>query len=238
MKNKNLLLAILGLSLCTVSCSNDDTKNEGENVKLIAKSTYGSNSVKTAKTTAKNNSTVEVTSFKINIKEIEFEMDDDFSSGDGFYDDDDDIELKGPFELSILGGATEIVGLNIPNGVYEEVEFKIHKSNNSSSDMFNKSIKMEGTINAVPFIFWHNVEEDFEIDYEDTNQQLVVTENAKVNVVFDFDLNAVLANVDLSSAVDGNKDGIIEISPNDPDGNRSLANKIKDKIKDFCDLED
>ncbi len=181
---------------------------------------------------------VVVNSFKINIKEIEFDMDDDFSNGDGFYGDDDDIELKGPFELNLLGGPTEIVGLNIPNGVYEEVEFKMHKSNNSSSDMFNKSIKMEGTINAVPFIFWHNVEEDFEIDYEDTNQQLVVKENNPVNVVFDFDLNAVLSAIDLSTAVDGNKDGIIEISPNDPDGNRSLANKIKDKIKDFCDLED
>lgn len=235
MKNKNLLLAILGLSLCTVSCTNDEKVNGGDNVKLVAKTTYGLSSK--ARTAITDNKVV-VNSFKINIKEIEFDMDDDFSNGDGFYGDDDDIELKGPFELNLLGGPTEIVGLNIPNGVYEEVEFKMHKSNNSSSDMFNKSIKMEGTINAVPFIFWHNVEEDFEIDYEDTNQQLVVKENNPVNVVFDFDLNAVLSAIDLSTAVDGNKDGIIEISPNDPDGNRSLANKIKDKIKDFCDLED
>ncbi len=41
MKNKNLLLAILGLSLCTVSCTNDEKVNGGDNVKLVAKTTYG-----------------------------------------------------------------------------------------------------------------------------------------------------------------------------------------------------
>lgn len=234
MKNRFLSLAILGLSLTALSCSDDENGTSGDNVKLTAQTTYTINKTSAAKVLGN----VVVTSFKINIKEIEFDMDDDFSTGDGFYGDDDDIELKGPFELNLLGGPIEIVGLNVPNGVYEEVEFKIHKGVNSSSDMFNKSIKIEGTINSTPFVFWHNVEEDFEIDYENTTQQLVVSDGTNVNVVFNFDLNSVLNSVDLSLATDINKDGLIEINPNDSDGNQLLANQIKNKIKEFCDLED
>jgi hypothetical protein len=185
----------------------------------------------------KANSGVVINAFKINIKEIEFEMDEDFSTGDGFYGDDDDVELAGPFELNLLNNTTEITSLNIPNGVYEEVEFKMAKNTNTDSEMFNKSVKIEGTINGTPFIFWHNVNEDFEIDYEDTNQNLVVN-NGSYELVFNFNLNQVLSQVDISNATDGNGDGLIEISPNDNDGNQSLANTIKNKIKESCDLDD
>jgi hypothetical protein len=113
----------------------------------------------------------------------------------------------------------------------------MHRNTNASSDLYNKSIQIKGTIGTTPFIFWHNVEEDFEIDYEDAGQNLIISDNT-ATIVFEFDLDAVLANVDLSSANDGNGDGLIEISPNDPDGNQGLANTIKDKIKEYTDLLD
>jgi hypothetical protein len=236
MKNNFYLLGLLSFSLAFTSCSKDEeTPNlvSSKNLKIVAKTTYSLN-----KTSAlKANSGVVINAFKINIKEIEFEMDEDFSTGDGFYGDDDDVELAGPFELNLLNNTTEITSLNIPNGVYEEVEFKMAKNTNTDSEMFNKSVKIEGTINGTPFIFWHNVNEDFEIDYEDTNQNLVITDASNTSIVFNFDLNTVINSVDFSVAIDGNNDGLIEISPNDTDGNQNLANLIKNKIKESCDLD-
>lgn len=231
MKNKKILLGLLAVVFTAVSCSDDsnsDSTNGPDNLTIQAKANYsGAN--------GRMDGAVSISEFKINLKEIEFELDDDY--GDGFYDDDDEFELSGPFEIDLLSGQTTITSINIPNGVYEEVEFKMHRNTNASSDLYNKSIQIKGTIGTTPFIFWHNVEEDFEVDYEDAGQNLIISDNT-ATIVFEFDLDAVLANVDLSSANDGNGDGLIEISPNDPDGNQGLANTIKDKIKEYTDLLD
>lgn len=232
MKNKGLLLGLCCIALVGISCNKEEQESK-ENVTINAKATFGSGRMARLNSDAM----VNLTSFKINLKEIEFEMDDDFSSGDGFYDDDDDIELKGPFELNVLNGTQEIVALNLPNGVYKEVEFKMARNTKSGSAMFGKSIEIKGTINGVPFEFWHNADEDFEIDYDDSNQNIVISENATA-IVFNFDLNSVISNIDFGSATDNDGDGLIEINPTSEDGNQSLANAIKDKIEEFTDLDD
>ena len=237
MKNKGLLFGLVVVTVLAASCSNDEDNkmdNQNENLSIKARTSYSTAKFSNQRTSA---ATVTLNSFKINLKEIEFEMDDDFSTGDGFYGDDEDIELKGPFELSLLNTTTEITSLNIPNGVYEEVEFKMAKNTNSTSSMYNKSIEIKGSINGKPFEFWHNVEEDFEIDFEDTNQNLTINNNS-ATIYFDFDLTTAIKSIDFSVATDEDGDGIIEINPNDNDGNRSLANLIKDKIKDSCELDD
>lgn len=237
MKNKGLLFGLVVVTVLAASCSNDEDNkmdNQNENLSIKARTSYSSAKFSNQRTSAE---TVTLNSFKINLKEIEFEMDDDFSTGDGFYGDDEDIELKGPFELSLLNTSAEITSLNIPNGVYEEVEFKMAKNTNSSSSMYNKSIEIKGSINGKAFEFWHNVEEDFEIDFEDANRNLTINNNS-ATIYFDFDLTTAIKSIDFSTATDDDGDGIIEINPNDNDGNRSLADLIKDKIKDSCELDD
>lgn len=238
MKNKKILLGLLTIIFSTVSCSNDESSSNdaNDNLTILAKASYSGN-------TGRMENAVSISDFKINLKEIEFELDDDFYDdddddyGDGFYGNDDELELRGPFELDLLSGQTTITTINIPNGVYEEVEFKMARNNNAESELFNKSVLIKGTIGSTPFVFWHNIDEDFEIDYEDAGQNLVIADNS-ATLVIDFNLDAVLANVDLSNAQDGNGDGLIEISPNDTDGNQSLANTIKDKIEEYTDLLD
>lgn len=54
-----------------------------------------------------------------------------------------------------------------------------------------------------------------------------------------FNLTSVLdptGGVDLSTAVDGNGDGIIESSPSDNDGSRALAEAMKQAIKSQIEL--
>jgi hypothetical protein len=232
------LLGVLFLSIL-ISCSSEKTINKGQ-LRISAIATYQANSNKVAQTSL--NTTVVLTSFIVNIKEIEFELaedDDNNNQGDDddYYDSEDEIELQGPFLLDILNQNTPIVTVAIPNGVYEEVEFEIDKNTDASSDMYNKSIKITGTIGGVPFVFWHDFEEEFEIDYEDSNQNLIV-DNGTYNLVITFDVNQILSQVDLSTAIDGNNDGLIEISPVDPDGNQALAQIIKNLIKNSCELDD
>lgn len=236
MKNRKTLLGLLTVILISAtSCSSDDNQSS-ENLKIQAKATYSGTSARAA-------SAVSITEFQINLKNIEFELDDDFydddddNYGDGFYGDDDEFKLSGPFELDLLNGVTTITTLDIPNGVYEEVEFNMQKSVNAASPLFNKSVQIKGTINDIPFVFWHDISEEFEIDYDDSNQNLTITNNS-ATIVFDFNLDLVLASVDLTTATDGNNDGLIEISPIDTDGNNGLANLIKNKIKDATDLYD
>lgn len=224
------LIAILTLT----SCSNDENSSSN-NLRLVAKATV----INPGNRNANN---VNITEFQVNLKEIEFEKDDNYfddddSYGDGFYDDDDDISLRGPFLLNLLSGTTTITNLNLPNGVYKEVEFKMAKNTSSGSPLFTKSISIKGTINGTPFEFWHNEDEDFEIDYDDTNQNITVTDNT-TTVTIDFDLSTVLAQVDLTQATDNDGDGLIEINPSDNDGNRNLADLLLDKIEEATDLDD
>ncbi len=87
------------------------------------------------------------------------------------------------------------------------------------------------------FIFTHDFEKEFSIDYEDNNQSLIINNNS-YDLVLNFDLNQWLSTIDLSTAVDGNGDGTIEISPNDPDGNNNLANQLNENLEGSCDIDD
>lgn len=237
MKNKKMLLGLLSLVLITASCSSDDSSenNTNENLKIVAKTTFSGSGLNRM-----NNNSVIITEFKVNIREIEFEIDDDSHDDDyqdGFYDSDDDIELQGPFELDLTTGTSTITSLNVPNLVYEEVEFEIAKNTNPNSDMFNKSVVLKGTISGIPFEFWHNVDEDIEVDFDDASNDIIVSNNL-TTIALNFNLDGILSQVDLSSATDGNGDGLIEINPTNADGNQLLANIIKNKIKDYIDLLD
>lgn len=165
------------------------------------------------------------------------DYDDDDEDEDRF-DFDDEFELRGPFELNLSEGEVTVVEVEIPVGEYEEVEFEMERSTDPTSELYQKSILMRGTISGTPFEFYHTFDEEFEVDYEDQGQNLVITEENNNSVAFEFDLVSVFNLVDLSSATDGNGDGTIQISPEDEDGNNQLANRIKNAIKVYVDLLD
>lgn len=162
------------------------------------------------------------------------EDDDDYDT----YGGDDEVELLGPFVLDLSSGVATVTTINVPAGEYEEVEFEMDVNNDSSSMIFGKSILINGTIDGSPFTFFHTVDEEFEMDYEDAGQSLVVSPGQSVSLTFDFNMGTVLANVNLSTAQDGNNDGTIEISPDNVDGNAALADQIKNEISRLAELSD
>jgi len=233
-------LFILTLStFVLVSCSKDDSSNSSDETAstvLGAKATFNS---------GRAAGEIEITKFLINVEDFELEFDDD-----DFGDDDDggiggnfysDIELEGPFVLNLSEPnlVFPIATVDVPVGEYEELEFDITRNRDPQNELFQRSILIEGTINGTPFLFWHNFEEDVEIEFEDVNVPIVI-ENDGENLIINFDLSFLFNTnvIDLTGATDDNGDGVIEISPTDQDGNNSLANQIKELIKDAIDLLD
>ncbi|MEX0997778.1 MAG: hypothetical protein WDZ45_12070 [Flavobacteriaceae bacterium] len=233
-------LFIIALStFVLVSCSKDDSSDSSEEsatTVLGAKATFNS---------GRAFAEIAITKFLVNVEDFELEFDDD-----DFGDDDDggiggnyysDIELEGPFVLDLSNPnlVFPIATVDIPVGQYEDLEFDITRNREPSNELFQRSILIEGTINERPFIFWHDFEEDVEIEFEDTNIPIMI-ENDGENLIINFDLTFLFNTnvVNLTGATDGNGDGVIEISPTDQDGNNALANQIKEIMKDAIDLLD
>lgn len=236
---RKMKFGVAAMALATVftACSSDDDATlpaDKGSLKIMAKATYN-------ETANKGMENIMLSNFWINIKEIELERqkpDTDDLDFDEFFNGDDDVELKGPWEVDLLSKTSiELAKVMIPNGIYEEVEFEFDKSENSESPLYNKSMMLKGKINDKDFIFWHDFEEEIEIDYEDKGKSLVINNDSK-EIFIDFDLAAVLSQVNLESATDNDGDGVITISPTDADGNNALAKLLKEAIKNQIDLMD
>jgi hypothetical protein len=245
MKAKSLFMAgalALGLAAC-----GDDAEKPNSNVSIIAKASVGS--ITSSNSGGRMLSGVVLDEFKINIREIELEYEEieteDEAEEEAYENIYEDVKLKGPFEVNLLsesGAALNqlLTSTNIPNGNFEEIEFKLHKNKNTGSPMYGKSVFASGFINGTPFIFWHNTDEEFEIDFEDVNRNIELR-GKSLDVIINFNLGLIFDSVngvDISGATDGNGDGIIEISPDDEDGNQELADYLKDAIEEATDLID
>ncbi len=238
-------------TLVIISCSKEETSQGEGNLALSAKSTLNiSESNKSASSSNKTNTGLVITDFLINLVEFELEIDIEDSNSydddneqwddDGYYDSEDEIELEGPFALDLMAGQISFLNVTVPNGRYEEMEFKINKSTDSSSELFEKSVLIKGTINDIPFIYWNDFMDEIEVDFEDPSMDVIIND-ASSSLVIDFDLSALFfdaAGIDLSQAQDGNNDGVIEISPRDEDGNNELAQEIRNKMREIIDLLD
>ena len=239
MKTQNLFKAVMIVSLAVLYSSCD---KEDENLKNRTAIKFEANYQTTKSTPLKSSGAVGVVieSFKINIEEIEIEFDDNdpMFATDSFASD---YELNGPFEIDLMkdGNALEktiVNNVELPSAAYDEIEFKFRESENSISDMYGKTIRMEGTINGTPFSFWSDNEIEVEIEFENL---VYLDEASRAVLTVSFDLaslfNPAAGGLDITSAIDGNANGIIEIYPGDPDGNSTLANLIWAKIEDIIE---
>lgn len=235
----NLMALVLLGSTLFVACNNDDPAANGAVVlKMNASSPTG------ATINGRTQTTTTITDFKVSIREIEFEFDasdEHFATAPAF---NEDVKLKGPFVLNVLEQAAFVEELittvNVPNARYEEVEFKLHK-NTEAGEMYGKSMMITGTINGTPFVFWHDTDEEFEIDFENAETDILINGNT-ASLAINFQLEQLFSTVkgglDLSSALDGNGNGIIEINPSDNDGNRDRAHALKALLEVAADLID
>ena len=232
MKNLKLLwLASIVFAFFAQSCSNDPSVTGSLNLSM--KST-GSTTINTG---GRVTSTIEITDFKISIRDIAFKNEDD----DNPQFDTADVKFRGPYQLDLLSGGDALTATLgnavIPNGNYKEIRFKFHKDEDlpASDNLFDRSLFVAGTIDGVPFELSHDTSENFDVG----RTTGVIVQDNEINLAVEFSIDQFLSSlnpVDLSTAVDGNQDGLIEIGTNDPDGNNDLADLIKDNIKEAADL--
>lgn len=235
MKNHRiLLLASVVLVFILQSCSSNEPSALGI-VNLNIKS-EGSTIINTGGRLA---GTVEITDFRISIRDVAFKKEDD--AAPNF--DTLDIKFRGPYQLDLLKGGTalsETIGSSeIPNGTYQEIRFKFHKDEDlaPTDKLFDRSIYLAGTIDGVPFEMWHDTSENLDVG----RSRGVQVQDNQVNLTIVFNIDQFLESlhlIDLTLAVDGNSDGLIEINTNDPDGNKDIADLLKENIKEAADLMD
>jgi hypothetical protein len=230
---KLFILLTIGFAAGLISCNSDETTTGVVNLKSEV---AGSTSINTGGRLA---AAIEITEFMISIRDVSFKNEDD--ANPEF--DTLDVKFRGPYLLDLLNAGdavTETIGAQeIPNGNYKEIRFKLHKDEDlaSSSDLYDRSIFLAGTIDGTPFEMWHDTSENMDVGR--TTGVVVMDNEVSLSVVFNVDqfLNSV-HNIDLTQAVDGNNDGLIEINPNDVDGNKDIADELKDNIKAAADLMD
>ncbi len=218
-----------------LGCSNnaDPTASSAVSLTMSAATANGQTTINGRVATA-----VTLNSVTVNLREIEFEFDeeDKHFKKDSSYREDKETKLKGPFIVDLMnaGGFVDqaITSIDVPNAKYEKVKFKLAPST-ASGTMNGKSISIKGTIAGMPFEFWHNAKSKFDAKFSDSTA--LVANGAVVKLAIHLQLDKVLAvtngGVDLATATDGNNDGIITIDPTDSDGNKGLADAIMNLLK-------
>jgi hypothetical protein len=235
-------IAILSLfALVAIACSKDNSANNGT-VTLKASSAFGT-AAKSA-FSARAVATVTLTDFKVNIGRIKFETDEQDERHNSSDSEFEDVKLTGPFLLDLLDQNQNlsqiIASLNIPNGRYEEIKFKFRQST-IAGEMNGKTFLIKGTVGTKQLLIWSDKELEVNVDFEGHNRDLVINgDNISLNIKLRLD--ALIAKInDLASQnllLDGNGDGVIEISTSNVDGNQEIGNIIKDLIHREEHLED
>ncbi len=230
-KLKFLFLFLFSISI--LSCSSDSSDG-GINLTFSAVNSSVSKSAISQKTMMAD---VIFTDFRISIRDVVFKNDDDdYSSLDT-----DEVQFRGPYQIDLLNNSdalSQTIGnAFVPDGRYKELRFKFHKDEDlpATDKLFDRSIYIEGTIDGVPFVFWHDTSENLDVG----RSTGVLVQGGRVDFTVQFDISQFLTSlnqIDLGQATDDNNDGLIEIFPNDNDGNQDIAADLKENIKMAADL--
>lgn len=245
-----LFIIVLGTGFfvkCTKSA--DPSATSTISLKMSVRTSNGSNIINaragsgsSARGSAGSAMNITLSEVKVNVRDIRFEFDQDdrhFHENefkkDSAFSGDNDAKLKGPFLVDLMNAGTfvdqVVASVTVPNAKYERVRFKL-VPDSVAGDMMGKSIMITGKIDTIPFTFWHKRDANFGARFNDhnANDSTMTTTGSAVTVAIHFELdkimNAFNDGADLTKAVDGNKDGVITIDPDNDDGNKWLADQI------------
>lgn len=243
-----LILICLGAGfLGGCSKSADPSVTSSVSLKLSASTTSGSSVINgrvgsDSRLSASGTTPITLTDVKVNIRDIRFDFDEHDRhcheaeyKKDSAYSGDNDPKLKGPFLVDLMNAGSfvdqVVASVNLPNAKFDRVRFKL-VPDSVAGDMLGKSILITGKIDTIPFVFWHKRDLNFGARFDDDapTDSTLVTTGAAVTMAIHFELDKILValngGVDLFMALDGNKDGVITIDPNNDDGNKWLADRI------------
>lgn len=217
---------LVALSACGDGATGPDATADGRaRVTLSAVSTQvvvGGGGAATAAAAALltdgQGNTLELTRVALVIREIELERQFDECEDDSS-NNCEEFEV-GPFllELPLDGGVIGIGDVEVPAGIYDELEFEVHKPSDDTPDDLafleaypefkDVSIRVEGVFNGGdPFIFLQDLNEDQEIDLDPPLE--VTAELLPLNLTLELDVSLWFrdASGTLVDPVSANKGG-------------------------------
>lgn len=180
--------ALLAAATLATACGSagTGTENAGGVALNVATTPVAASQVGTSSSTSNSETyitgsdTLVITSAEFVLREIELESAvalPNCTAGDDDDDDCEEIELAARLFSLPLGtaGAARTITVPVPAGLYDEVEFEVHKPSSGSSDdaaflaanpdFAGVSVRVRGTWNGQPFTFTSDVEADYEIEF-------------------------------------------------------------------------
>lgn len=181
---------------------------------------------------------IQLNEVKILLRDIklERESDDDSEGEDGNYDKDCEYVKVGPFvvNLNINGPTTDFVVNYIPAGIYDELEFKIHKPKTSETspdpefkdgddNSLRYSVIVKGVYNLNPFVYKSRKSVHQELEFE---KLLVVEDNTSTNLTITVDPYTWFY-----------KEGVL-LDPTNPANESEIDNNIEHSFKKAFEDDD
>ncbi|WP_200974962.1 hypothetical protein [Echinicola sp. 20G] len=234
----------LSLGLMMMACSEDEEMPKEGNSQVTLKSTAEGEAGSTSENSRVDVGAMSVTSFQVGTKDVEMkyvsqaEISAGISIGNGTLLTNLSAELGSEVakekSLSLVEegeSKVEVIGEGeTPNGNYTEVIFKLYQHSEASaeSEMKNKSLLIMGEMEGKPTKVWLSAEKQLRAAAESTDGYQV-DGNTDMSVVFD--MEALFEGVDMTTALDANADGTVEIGPENVDGNGVLYSKVENNLE-------
>lgn len=127
-------------------------------------------------------------------------------------------------ELTLLNSGlpsqgTTLGSAMLQHGEYDRVSLRLNRGLGEDN---GNSIFITGTVNGMIL----NISTDSQEIFTRNITGGAYTHNSSGNLYLEFDINALLAGIDLKTAVDGDEDGIIEIDSDNTDDNREIFTRM------------
>ena len=115
------------------------------------------------------------------VNEIEFEAEKE--------DEDDETEFKSKTQqrIDLFSPLASLGFINVPPGLYEEVEFEVHLAPTGSSP----ALELRGTYNTIPVVFRLNDSFEVEAEFED----ITIPPDADINAIVSLNLDMLTSGI-------------------------------------------
>ncbi|HLW21231.1 MAG TPA: hypothetical protein VKX33_12955 [Cyclobacteriaceae bacterium] len=123
-----------------------------------------------------------------------------------------------------------------PRGIYNEIKFNLNKISETSGHeaTSGKSLFLSGLVDGKTVQIWFDSEETISVPAKSSEGYEI---SGPTSFLIKFNLDRILANVNFNNATDFDKNGIIEIGPNNIEANGSIYNVIKNNIAASVEFE-
>jgi hypothetical protein len=215
------LLSVMGLSL--FSCAENEQESQVSNVAIHARAVAVS---ETGDPSQKNIAGASLINFHVGFRDMSILHAGEQASTN--------IPIEGePVKLRLLNNQlpqVEFLGsTSLRNAEYDRVSLRLVRGTELSEDnvLYHRTLYIDGSVNGSHLQIFTDVEEIMTVHLLGGPYTI----NSDEDLFLNFDLNSLLANIDLTQARDQNGDGVIEIEPTNKDGNREIYYQIINNLE-------